>query len=189
MTDEHPQSPEETTMSPTSDPEPRHAFLETPLGSLLCTARGDALTGLYFPAHRYPPREAELGAPADPAGDPLLEEAGRQLREYLDGRRRDFDLPLAPRGEDFSLRVWELLRELPFGETTTYGALARRMGNRHLAQRVGQVVGHNPLSIVIPCHRVVGADGSLTGYAGGLDRKRFLLELEEPAHAADARLF
>ncbi|WP_129658023.1 methylated-DNA--[protein]-cysteine S-methyltransferase [Rothia halotolerans] len=173
----------------TPDPEPRHAALETPLGSLLCTARGEALTGLYFPGHRHPPGQAELGPSADAAGDPLLEEAGRQLREYLEGRRRDFDLPLSPRGDEFSLRVWELLRQIPFGETTTYGALAERMGNRHLAQRVGQVVGRNPLSVVIPCHRVVGADGSLTGYAGGLDRKRILLELEEPAHAADARLF
>ncbi|WP_301200637.1 methylated-DNA--[protein]-cysteine S-methyltransferase, partial [Corynebacterium stationis] len=85
--------------------------------------------------------------------------------------------------------VWALLQEIPYGETMTYGEIAQQLGNKHLAQRVGQVVGRNPVSIIIPCHRVIGSDGSLTGYAGGLDRKRFLLELEEPAEVTETRLF
>ena len=95
-------------------------------------------------------------------------------------------MPLVTRGDDFSERVWKLLREIPYGQTTTYGALAERLGDKSLAQRVGDAVGHNPLCVFIPCHRVVGANGALTGYAGGLKRKQFLLELEEPV---GARLF
>lgn len=168
----------------------RHGTIETPLGALLLTADGDALTGLYFPKHKYPPSPDEIG---DDLGgeptDPILAEAARQLREYFAGDRRDFELPLAPRGDDFSQRVWELLLEIPYGSTSTYGRLAEQLGNRALAQRVGQSVGHNPVSIIIPCHRVLGADGSLTGFAGGLERKRWLLELEEPPAAEAGRLF
>ena len=101
----------------------------------------------------------------------------------------DSDTSIATAGDEFSERVWALLKEIPYGETTTYGALAAALGNPRLAQRVGQCVGHNPISVIIPCHRVVGADGSLTGYAGGLDRKRRLLDLEEPPEVAAARLF
>jgi methylated-DNA-[protein]-cysteine S-methyltransferase len=100
-----------------------------------------------------------------------------------------FDLPLAVDGDEFQRRVWAMLDEIPFGETTTYGELAERLGDKALAQRVGQAVGHNPLSIVVPCHRVVGKDGKLTGYAGGLKRKQFLLDLEEPAAVKSERLF
>ncbi|WP_325168255.1 methylated-DNA--[protein]-cysteine S-methyltransferase [Corynebacterium macginleyi] len=104
-----------------------------------------------------------------------------ELDEFLAGERKTFDLPVRTPGYEFSERVWAMLREIPYGETTTYGALAERLGNGRLAQRVGQAVGRNPVSIVAPCHRVVGAGGSLTGYEGEPDRKRFLLELEEPA--------
>ena len=100
-----------------------------------------------------------------------------QLGEYLVGARRTFDVPLHLVGPAFGQRVWELLQEIPFGSTTTYGALAAAIGGTH-ARAVGRFVGGNPVSILVPCHRVVGADGSLTGYAGGLDRKRRLLELE-----------
>lgn len=168
----------------------RHGTTETPVGAMLMTADGDALTGLYFPNLRYPPSAEELGE--DLGSEPtetVLAEVARQLREYFAGERREFDIPLAPRGDEFSLRVWEMLLEIPYGTTTTYGQLAERLGNRAFAQRVGQSVGHNPVSIIIPCHRVIGADGSLVGFGGGLDRKRTLLALEEPPAAETDRLF
>ncbi|MDQ2660545.1 MAG: MGMT family protein, partial [Actinomycetota bacterium] len=103
--------------------------------------------------------------------------------------RTEFDLPTAASGDAFEQAVWAMLREIPFGETTTYGAIADRLGDRTLARRVGYAVGHNPISILVPCHRVVGSDGSLTGYAGGLERKRLLLELEGAAVVSQRRLF
>jgi methylated-DNA-[protein]-cysteine S-methyltransferase len=121
--------------------------------------------------------------------DALLEAAWEQLAEYLDGVRVEFDLPTATSGSDFQERVWALLREIPYGETTTYGAIAERLGDRALAREVGGAVGRNPLSIVVGCHRVIGADGSLTGYAGGLDRKRSLLELEGSIDPEPVALF
>ena len=167
----------------------RHAHAESPLGDLLYVADGDALVGVYFPCHWYPPKASAIGAEVDAAADPMIGVAVRQMDEYLSGERREFDLPLAPVGDEFSQRVWARLREIPYGETTTYGTIASELGRPQLAQRVGQAVGHNPISIVVPCHRVVGADGSLTGFAGGLERKRRLLELEEPASVSESRLF
>lgn len=167
----------------------RHAFVDTTIGELLLVAGDDALTGLYFPDHRYPPAESEIGERVVESADRVIATAAGQVREYLAGTRQRFDLPVVTHGDAFSERVWALLREIPFGRTTTYGTLADELGNRRLAQRVGQAVGHNPVSIVIPCHRVVGADGSLTGFAGGLDRKRALLELEESEETRAARLF
>ncbi|MDF0528806.1 methylated-DNA--[protein]-cysteine S-methyltransferase [Tsukamurella sp. 8F] len=167
----------------------RHSVIDTRLGEITMTARDTGLTGLYFEGHKYLPGADAYGERVDAAADPLLAQAVRELDEYLRGERRMFGVPVATSGDVFSERVWEMLRAIPFGETTTYGALATRLGDRHLAQAVGQAVGHNPVSIVIPCHRVVGADGSLTGYAGGLDRKRWLLDHEEPAEASAARLF
>ncbi|MGC0272182.1 methylated-DNA--[protein]-cysteine S-methyltransferase [Pseudactinotalea sp. Z1739] len=174
----------------------RHAFLHTTIGTLLAVRWGTALAGLYFPEHTYPPTPAMLGERVAPSGnrlrrgdDDFLFTVGEQLREYLAGNRRAFDLPLRTAGNEFSEEVWTMLRQIPYGQVTTYGALARRLGSAGLAQRVGQAVGRNPVSIVIPCHRVLGADGSLTGYAGGLDRKRALLDIEEPPEARAARLF
>jgi len=196
----------------------RHALAPTSLGELLLVAGretadegermsgsdSDALIGVYFPDHTYPPAEGTIGerveiAVDDPAtlegttagthADPLLSQAAREIREYLSGARREFEVPIATDGDATSERVWRILREIPYGETTTYGAIAQMLGSSGLAQRVGQAVGHNPLCIVIPCHRVLGADGSLTGYAGGLDRKRALLALEEPEAAETDRLF
>lgn len=166
----------------------RHAHVPTTLGDLLLVAEGAAIVGIYFPGHWYPPAPDRLGPRVDEA-DPLIGRAAGQLREYLAGRRRDFDLPVRTAGAPLAERVWAMLREIPYGTTTTYGELAERLGDRRLAQVVGQAVGHNPVSIVIPCHRVVAADGSLRGFAGGLHRKRVLLELEEPTERRAQRLF
>ena len=116
-------------------------------------------------------------------------EAGAQLTAYLVGDRADFDLPFTLHGDERQQRVWKLLTAIPYGDTVTYGELAAALADGTTAQEVGQAVGRNPLSIVVPCHRVVGSNGQLTGYAGGLTRKQFLLELEEPADVRAARLF
>ncbi len=167
----------------------RHAHTTTRLGDLLLVAEDEALIGVYFPGHTYPPAADSIGERVEIASDPLLIQAAQELREYLAGDRQQFEVPVATSGDATSELVWEQLREIPYGETTTYGAIATALGRPGLAQRVGQAVGHNPLSIIIPCHRVLGADGSLTGYAGGLDRKRALLELEEPQAEQVDRLF
>ncbi|MFV0461031.1 MAG: methylated-DNA--[protein]-cysteine S-methyltransferase [Actinomycetales bacterium] len=164
----------------------RHTQIETTMGAVTLLADGGNLIGLYFDGHRGRPHPAALGAFVRAEADPVLTRATIQLKEYLSGTRRGFDLPLAAVGDEFCQRVWGLLGQIPYGRTTTYGALAQAMGERSWAQRVGQAVGRNPLCVVIPCHRVIGADGALTGYAGGLSRKHWLLALEEPA---GSRLF
>jgi methylated-DNA-[protein]-cysteine S-methyltransferase len=151
-----------------------HSVLATALGELTVVREGGAVTGLYFPRHWPRPDRAAFGARSD-AG---FEEVERQLGEFLDGNRSVFDLPLKVRGSEFDRRVWELVAGVPYGETTTYGELARSLGAGAEPRDVGAAVGRNPLCIIIPCHRVVGATGKLTGYAGGLDRKRALLEIE-----------
>jgi methylated-DNA-[protein]-cysteine S-methyltransferase len=118
-----------------------------------------------------------------------FDEAIAQLTEYFAGERREFDLPLNPRGSDTARRVWQLLTEIPYGQTTTYGELASRVGDGISPRDVGGFVGQNPLSILIACHRVVGSNGKLAGYAGGLDRKRYLLELEKAIPASPATLW
>jgi methylated-DNA-[protein]-cysteine S-methyltransferase len=166
-----------------------HAQVKTKLGEVTLLSDGAALTGLYFPHHWYMPDVDTFGKAIDPQQDAILNQAANELQEYLSGERRTLDVPLVALGDDFSGRVWKLLREIPYGQTTTYGALAERLGDKSLAQRVGDAVGHNPLCVFIPCHRVVGANGALTGYAGGLARKKALLELEESADKRDERLF
>ncbi|MCI6647757.1 MAG: methylated-DNA--[protein]-cysteine S-methyltransferase [Oscillospiraceae bacterium] len=138
----------------------------TPVGTLCVCSDGEAVTGIRF------------GAGETNGGCPVTGQARQQLTEYFAGQRREFDLPLAPAGTDFQRRVWELLREIPYGETVTYGELARRPGNPKSARAVGMACNRNPIAIVVPCHRVVGSTGSLMGYAGGLDAKAFLLKLE-----------
>lgn len=166
----------------------RHATVATGLGDLTMIADGSALVAIYFPGHWHLPPESAYGELVD-ADDPVFAHTAQELEEYLAGERTAFDVEVRTSGDEFSERVWARLKEIPYGATTTYGAIARELGNPRLAQRVGQCVGRNPVSVIIPCHRVVGADGSLTGYAGGLDRKRRLLDLEEPADAAESRLF
>ncbi|HEX5117036.1 MAG TPA: methylated-DNA--[protein]-cysteine S-methyltransferase [Pseudonocardiaceae bacterium] len=166
-----------------------HTVIDSPVGDLILVAEDGDLTGLYFAGQRRRPRGDALGERVDTGFDTGFDEVVRQLGEYFAGDRTTFDLPLAPRGDEFDLRVWELLRTIPYGETRSYGDLARELGDPALAQAVGKANGRNPLAVVVPCHRVIGADGSLTGYAGGLDRKLFLLELEEPAEVSAGRLF
>jgi methylated-DNA-[protein]-cysteine S-methyltransferase len=167
----------------------RHIVVETGFGPVTLVATDETITGLYFREHvRRPPQES-FGPDVTGSADALLAEAARQLTDYLAGERAEFDLPLAAGGDAFQRAVWDILATIPRGETTTYGRVAGRLGDRALAQRVGQAVGANPLCVFVPCHRVVGADGSLTGYAGGLERKRALLEIEEPAQASAGRLF
>lgn len=164
----------------------RYATLPTPIGDLDAVLSGERLAGLYFPGHWTRPDAALWGERVEPSDDPLFGEVTRQLEEYLAGARTEFDLPLALEGGELEREVWRVLQGLAYGETTSYGAIAARLGRPGGAQAVGRAVGHNPVSIIVPCHRVLGADGSLTGYAGGLDRKRRLLELEG---AVDAPLF
>ncbi len=167
----------------------RHAIVDTVLGDLTVVATDDAIVGVYFPHHWTKPSEETFGPPVEVHDDTLLDAARTQLTAYLSGERTSFDLPTAAAGDEFQHRVWAMLAEIPFGATTTYGELAERLGDKALAWSVGQAVGQNPLSIMVPCHRVVGKDGRLTGYAGGIPRKRFLLDLEEPAPATSGRLF
>jgi methylated-DNA-[protein]-cysteine S-methyltransferase len=160
----------------------RTCRIETPLGEMIAMAEGEALAGLWFVGQKYEPHDV---ANWQRDGDhPVLAALRDQLAAYFAGRSSTFDLPLAPKGTPFQTAIWTLLRTIPPGGVVTYGALARqvaaqREGRVPSAQAVGGAVGHNPISIVIPCHRVVGADGSLTGYAGGLDRKAALLSLEK----------
>jgi methylated-DNA-[protein]-cysteine S-methyltransferase len=167
----------------------RHTVIDSPLGELTLAADGDALTGLYFPRHWHPPTADVIGRYVEPAADVLFGHAADQLHEYLTGKRTQFDLPIVLVGDPRQRRIWELLPTIDYGETTTYGELAAKLADGATAYEVGQAVGRNPLSIVVPCHRVVGKDGALTGYAGGLKRKRFLLDLEAPMPAAAGRLF
>jgi methylated-DNA-[protein]-cysteine S-methyltransferase len=152
-----------------------HTVLATTLGELTVVREGETVTGLYFPRHWPRPDRAAFG-PHSAAG---FEEVASQLREYLDGNRHSFDLPRQASGGEFDRRVWELVAGIPYGETATYGQLARSLGTGVEPRDVGGAVGRNPLRVLIPCHRVVGATGKLTGYAGGLDRKRALLAIEQ----------
>jgi methylated-DNA-[protein]-cysteine S-methyltransferase len=148
--------------------------LDSPLGELTLVSDGEALTGLYMTEHRHRPQLP----PATGDDDGVLAQARDQLVEYFAGERREFDLPLRPAGTPFQQSVWAALREIPYGETAGYGELAARLGRPGAARAVGLANGRNPISIVVPCHRVIGAAGALTGYGGGLERKRYLLELE-----------
>jgi methylated-DNA-[protein]-cysteine S-methyltransferase len=149
----------------------------SPVGELTLVGDADALTGLYMTDHRH--------RPALPAGvrrdDAAFDEVRRQLGQYFAGERTRFILPLRMEGTDFQRAVWRALLDVEYGQTISYGELARRIGRPHASRAVGLANGRNPISIVVPCHRVIGSSGSLTGYGGGMDRKRFLLDLEAPA--------
>lgn len=144
------------------------------MGPLTLVAVDGELAGLYMTEQRHRPAEAAFG-PREPGALPAVVE---QLGEYFAGERTAFDLPLKLDGTPFQRAVWAALREIPYGETTTYGELARRLGRPAASRAVGMANGRNPVGVIVPCHRVVGAAGDLTGYGGGLDRKRRLLDLE-----------
>jgi len=146
---------------------------QSPVGELTLIASDEALVGLFMEQHG-----SALPA-AEERHTPLLERVSAQLDEYFAGRRETFDAPLAPEGTDFQRQVWAVLRTIPFGVTWSYAQVARKLGRPKAVRAVGAANGSNPISIVIPCHRVIGADGSLTGYGGGLPRKRWLLAHEK----------
>lgn len=151
-----------------------YTTITSPIDPLTLVARDGRLIGIYCQQHKGKPEIAEdWKEDPEPFAEPI-----RQLQEYFQGSRREFDLPLAPDGTEFQQQVWAELRRIPFGETISYGELARRINNPKAVRAVGLANGRNPISIVIPCHRVIGANGKLTGYGGGLERKKRLLELE-----------
>lgn len=152
-----------------------HAVFDSPIGPLTLVRDGDVLVGVHFDGPGQALPAATLG---EREPDRFADVAG-QLEEYFTGARTEFEVASRPTGNDFQLAVWEQMMHIPYGETRSYGDLARALGDRTLAQAVGVACGRNPLPVVVPCHRVIGADGSLVGFGGGLHRKRFLLDLEQ----------
>lgn len=182
----------------------RFTRVATPLGDLLVAAADEGIFGAYFDGQKHQPPRAWFGVEIPPpaqrpdappqARDELLDAARDQLTAWFARERDDFDLPLAPLGTPFQRAVWERLLAIPLGATTTYGVISASLSPDGVApqgqaQGVGQAVGHNPITVVVPCHRVVGSDGSLVGFAGGLDRKRWLLAREESDETRESRLF
>jgi len=159
-------------------------YWDSPVGRLRLIAADEGLTGLYFPDHRH----VRNGEGRDVERHPVLDQARRELAEYFAGKRREFQTPLAPLairgGTEFQHAVWAALCQIPHGETRSYGDIARSIGRPSAVRAVGAANGLNPISIFVPCHRVIGGSGSLTGYGGGLDAKRSLLALEAPQRAA-----
>lgn len=162
----------------------RYRRIPTPLGALFATAVGDTLTGLYFEGGRHAPQVSPEWV--EDRGPGPLAECARQLADYFEGRRREFKLAMAPGGTPFQRRVWDEIARIPYGETISYAELARRAGAPGAARAAGAATGRNPLSIVVPCHRVIASGGSLTGYAGGVARKTRLLEIEGALRAEAA---
>ncbi len=158
-------------------------WMTSPLGDLLIIADESALRMIGFSRGRYPGKVEDGWR----QGGAVVAEARRQLDEYFAGRRKDFRLPVAPAGTAFQLRAWRALQDIPYGETRSYGEQARALGQPAAVRAVGAANGRNPIPIVIPCHRVIGGDGRLTGYAGGLDIKKHLLDLEQRHVGDDTR--
>jgi methylated-DNA-[protein]-cysteine S-methyltransferase len=154
-----------------------HALIDSPIGPLTAVRDDGVLVGVLFDDPERPPDPARLG----PRDDAAFADVADQLAGYFAGERTAFDLELAITGDPFRRAVWHQMTLIPYGETRSYGDLARALGDRSLAQAVGVACGRNPLPVVVPCHRVIGADGSLVGFGGGLPRKRFLLDLEQRA--------
>ncbi|HSX63253.1 MAG TPA: methylated-DNA--[protein]-cysteine S-methyltransferase [Pseudoxanthomonas sp.] len=159
-----------------------HQRIESPVGPLLLAADDHGLRLIEFHSPRHPMAKLDQWREGD---HPLLQAAHSQLDEYFAGEREDFDLPLAPQGTDFQQKVWYMLASIPYGQTISYAQLAQRVGKPTAMRAVGAANGRNPLPIVLPCHRVIGADGSLTGFGGGLPTKHYLLKLEGALPADD----
>jgi methylated-DNA-[protein]-cysteine S-methyltransferase len=151
-----------------------HTVIDSPAGELTLVAHDGVLAGLYLDDQRHRPAQETFGVPDPELFGPVV----AQLTEYFDGRRTEFDLPLALHGTPFQLTVWRALCAIPYGETISYGQLADQVGRPTASRAVGLANGRNPISIIVPCHRVIGSTGDLTGYGGGLDRKRMLLNFE-----------
>ncbi len=166
--------PRDPTASSTAPLPVRYGHADTPLGTVLLSGRGGRLTGLHFTGHRRSPRTG----PAWVRDEAAFDGVRRQLNEYFAGRRTRFDLPLALGGTPFELSVWTALQGIPYGATASYGDIAHSLGRPGAGRAVGGANGRNPISIVVPCHRVIGADGGLTGYGWGVDRKAWLLDHE-----------
>jgi methylated-DNA-[protein]-cysteine S-methyltransferase len=162
-----------------------HTTIASRLGDLTVVARGAAVVGLYFRSHWHQPDPASFCPRADVGFDAVRDQIG----QYLAGHRQEFTVPVATNGDEYQERVWALVRQIPYGECATYGDLARQLGDGTTPQEVGAALGRNPVCILVPCHRVVGAGGKLTGYAGGQTRKRFLLDLEAEVSGRTRRLF
>jgi methylated-DNA-[protein]-cysteine S-methyltransferase len=156
-----------------------HAVVDSPIGPLTIVAADGALVGLSMTEQRHAPEPGWFGEPVDAEDSKPLADTARQLRQYFDGERTEFDLPLAMEGTQFQQRVWAALLKIQFGETLSYGQLADRIGQPSASRAVGLANGRNPISIIVPCHRVVGSNGSLTGFGGGIERKRYLLSHEQ----------
>lgn len=169
---------------------PAHVVLDSPVGPLTLVATDGALSGLYMEKQRHLPSEETFGAPGDPDTEPFATVAA-QLTAYFAGDLTEFDVPLDLHGTPFQRRVWTALQGIPYGETITYGELAAELGKPSASRAVGLANGRNPVSVIVPCHRVVGSTGSLTGYGGGLERKRYLLDFERKTRtgAGEATLF
>jgi methylated-DNA-[protein]-cysteine S-methyltransferase len=161
-----------------------HTKVDSPLGELTLVREGEQLTGIYFEHHWYRPPQSGFGPRVDGGFDAVI----GQLAEYFAGRRQIFELPTLLVGTSVQVAIWRLLSGIQYGHTTTYGALAHELGLPIPARDVGKLIGRNPLCILVPCHRVVGASGELTGYSGGLARKRTLLELERALTAPSRQL-
>lgn len=159
----------------------RYAYVPSPVGPLLLAASDDGLHLIEFQNPRHPMSHCDAWESRD---CDVIRLAATQLGEYFDGERRDFELPLAPRGTAFQLGVWRTLASIPYGETISYAQLAQRVGKPSAMRAVGAANGRNPLPLVLPCHRVIGSDGSLTGFGGGLPTKEFLLRMEGALPAA-----
>jgi methylated-DNA-[protein]-cysteine S-methyltransferase len=157
----------------------RYCTVDSPIGELLLTGDGETLQGLHMQGGPHPTR---VGTGWTRSEEPFAR-VRAQLAEYFDGRRRAFDVPLKPAGSPFEVAVWGALVEIPYGETLSYGELASRIGRPGAPRAVGVANARNPIAVIIPCHRVIGADGSLTGFGGGLERKRLLLDLEAGVQA------
>lgn len=164
---------------PTTAKQRAHTVIESPIGRLTLIAHDGRLVGVLMEVNRYDPDAHERGQAVGPGEEPVLDEAAAQLDAYFAGELTTFELPLTLRGTGFQRTVWAGLQGIPYGQTISYGELARRIGQPSASRAVGLANGRNPVSIVVPCHRVIGADGSLTGYGGGMERKRFLLGLED----------
>lgn len=168
--------------------ETTHVVIESVVGPLTLVATDGALSGLYMEMQRHRPAQETFGAPGDPEEEPFATVAA-QLSAYFAGDLTEFDLPIRLHGTPFQERVWAALQEIPYGQTITYGELAVEIGSPSASRAVGLANGRNPVGVIVPCHRVVGSTGSLTGYGGGLDRKRYLLDFERKVRATENALF